>query len=380
MATSKRGSKYRTDFILKGQRFLKTTETRQEGEQWEALIRLNVSLGKSPEELLEVTEKTHMTLRQGLAKAKQAWAGTKNEALAISNAEDIIDYLGADTAFRNLTDDNIHGLIQWLRTRTHAKAKRKQAPLSNATINRKLAALSKMTSIARKAGEPIRYDIPHLKESEGRLRFLTKAEETAVLADLRDNEGEAMYEFVAFAIDTGGRLSELLQLTPRTIVQTSAGHAAFFAGNTTKSGKSRTVPLTNRASSIALKRSQGSSLWPTNWNQHTVTHAWARMRTRLGLAGDTEFVFHACRHTCGTRLLEATGNLALVKDWLGHSDIRVTTRYAKVVTSSLTSAVQALETMTHSGESHPAQLGVKSGGNLTDHRVDSLLDSPLENQ
>ena len=364
MATKKRGGTYRTDFVLKGHRFFKATATQQEGEQWEALIRLNISLGKSVEELLDATGSTHMTLKEGFEKAARLWAGTKNEALAISNAEDILKYFGPDTTFRSLTDDNIRDLVDWLRTRTHPKAKRKQAPLSNATINRKLAALSKMTSIARKAGEPIRYDIPHLKESEGRLRFLTKAEETAVLADLRDNEGEAMYEFVAFAIDTGGRLSELLQLTPRTIVQTSAGHAAFFAGNTTKSGKSRTVPLTSRASSIALKRSQGSSLWPANWNQHTVTHAWARMRTRLGLAGDTEFVFHACRHTCGTRLLEATGNLALVKDWLGHSDIRVTTRYAKVVTSSLNSAVQALESMSHSQDSHQAQLGVRSGVNL----------------
>lgn len=91
-----------------------------------------------------------------------------------------------------------------------------------------------------------------------------------------------------------------------------------------------------------LEGNPTDKVWPEHWNQHTVSHAWAAMRMHMEMHGDEELVFHACRHTCATRLLEVTGNLELVRVWLGHSDIRVTTRYAKIVNTSLLGAVASL--------------------------------------
>ncbi|MGK7346208.1 MAG: site-specific integrase [Candidatus Nitrospinota bacterium M3_3B_026] len=46
------------------------------------------------------------------------------------------------------------------------------------------------------------------------------------------------------------------------------------------------------------------------------------------LAGIEDFRFHDLRHELGTRLHKAGVPLADIKDWMGHSDIAMTLRYA----------------------------------------------------
>jgi integrase len=52
--------------------------------------------------------------------------------------------------------------------------------------------------------------------------------------------------------------------------------------------------------------------------------AWYRALKEAGIDG---LRFHDLRHTHATRLLRATGNLALVKRMLGHRSIETTLRY-----------------------------------------------------
>lgn len=52
---------------------------------------------------------------------------------------------------------------------------------------------------------------------------------------------------------------------------------------------------------------------------------WAAAKKRAGVEN---FRFHDLRHTAGTRILRATGNLAVAKEALKHKNIRTTLRYA----------------------------------------------------
>lgn len=343
MATRKKGNKWRTEFVLQGQRYVRYFDEENQGKSWEAYVRLQVSLGNPLDTSTDsgASKKTtqgNLTLGDCFELACLDWRGSKNERMAVANAEDILSILGKDKPVQSLTQDDMDSLVQQLRKRGG-----QGKTLTPATINRKMASLSKMLTKAKaKAkGEPVMVSVKLLREPEGRIRYLSYEEERMVLKDLQENEGQVYADFVAVAIDTGARLTELLKYRPRDIVQRSSGTFLTFRGATTKSGKSRSVPLTARAVEILGRYPEG---WPKRWTYpHVITHAWARMRERLGMQEDTEFVFHACRHTCATRLLEATGNLVLVKDWLGHSDIRTTTRYTKVVNSALVGAIDALD-------------------------------------
>jgi len=63
----------------------------------------------------------------------------------------------------------------------------------------------------------------------------------------------------------------------------------------------------------------------------------------MGLVRDDEFVLHALRHTCATRLVNKGVDLYVVKEWLGYSSIQVTERYAHLAPSKLVHAASILE-------------------------------------
>jgi site-specific recombinase XerD len=67
------------------------------------------------------------------------------------------------------------------------------------------------------------------------------------------------------------------------------------------------------------------------------------VRAEMHLERDEEFVMHALRHTCASRLVNAGIDLYVVKEWLGHSSIQITERYAHLSPSKLVHAVEALE-------------------------------------
>ncbi len=115
---------------------------------------------------------------------------------------------------------------------------------SNATINRKMAALSKLLRKAYKMGDI--HSLPEFrrqKERAGRIRFLEREEEARLFSAIRSRSEDA-YRLSVFLVDTGCRLGEALGLIWNDIQE----HRVSFW--ITKSGRSRTIPMTERVKEV----------------------------------------------------------------------------------------------------------------------------------
>lgn len=212
---------------------------------------------------------------------------------------------------------------------------------SNATINRKLAALRKLLQKAHKMGEigPLP-EIEKLKESAGRIRFLDMDEEERLFASIRARD-ETAYQLSVFLVDTGCRLGEALGLIWNDL---DGKRATFWV---TKSGRSRSVPLTRRAAEASrnlvskdgrLGKGPFSSL-----TQPQFRAIWNEAKAEIGLGTDDQVVPHILRHTCASRLVQGGIDLRRVQMWLGHQTLQMTMRYSHLATSDLDRCVLVLE-------------------------------------
>lgn len=208
---------------------------------------------------------------------------------------------------------------------------------SNATINRKMAALSKLLRKAHKMGDI--YSLPEFvrqKERAGRIRFLEYEEEKRLFAAVK-SRCEDSYRLSIFLVDTGCRLGEAIGLTWNDIQE----HRTTFW--LTKSNRSRTVPLTKRArkaTAIAHERLKGPFAM---LNQVRFRQIWNEAKIEVGLGTDDQVVPHILRHTCASRLVRGGIDIRRVQMWLGHQTLQMTMRYAHLATHDLDSCVKVLE-------------------------------------
>jgi integrase len=189
---------------------------------------------------------------------------------------------------------------------------------------------------------------PHIEkeaEAEGRLRWYTREEEAAALQHMRQTGQLDLSDLFEFLMDTGCRLSEACG--EKSGIQWRDVDAIYARFHSTKNGKARAVPLTNRLKAM-LERRRPKSVHGTDrvfpeWNPNTAIKAWQPVRQHLGLADDKEAVLHTCRHTCASRLVQAGAQIQIVQQWLGHKTIRMTLRYAHLAPTNLLQTATLLE-------------------------------------
>ena len=221
--------------------------------------------------------------------------------------------------FEAFTDEMVDRLIGDLRKRGN----------SNATINRKMAALSKLLRKAFKMGEI--HSLPEFrrqKEKAGRIRFLEFEEEDRLFAAIRAKD-ELYYALCIFLVDTGARLGEGIGLRWNDLHE---NRATFWI---TKSGKSRTVPLTDRTIEI-IKAQAGAQEGPfASVDQQRFRVIWNAAKAEVGLGTDEDVVPHVLRHTCASRLVRGGIDIRRVQMWLGHQTLQMTMRYAHLASYDL---------------------------------------------
>ena len=180
-----------------------------------------------------------------------------------------------------------------------------------------------------------------LKEKKQKVHYLTQDMERELLSWLncmqRNREAKDIIECL---IDLGCRVNELLNLEKR-FVDFDNNQINF---NDRKNDNAVAVPMTNRVKSI-LRRyyrevKDFDKLFSLNYSE--LNAIWQKARTDLGYADKKFYTLHLCRHTCASRLVQRGCQLLLVKDWLGHEDIKTTMIYAHLAPKALHSIVEVL--------------------------------------
>jgi len=334
MAVYKRGDKgvWYMNLMVNGVRVNKSTGklTKKEAKHVEALERQRLmdEATMSPME-----KRAKLTLSEAIKKVyEERWKDNKDAKGANRRAEILLEHIG-NIPINTIDDVVVTKLISKLE-------KNRNKP---ATVNRYLSALK---TILRHNKLPSDF-FTKKKETKGRIRVVTKEEELQVLEimkGVRVTQKNSFYpeacDLVEVLVDTGMRLSEAINLQFRDV---------DFANNlisiwVNKGEKPRSIPMTKRVRAILETRKEHSKIKPFKLDKHQAGHAWNFARRHMGLKHDKEFVLHALRHTCASRLVNRGVNLYVVKEWLGHSTIQVTERYAHLAPDKLAHAATILDT------------------------------------
>lgn len=238
-----------------------------------------------------------------------------------------LDEILLNARFSTISQDMLDSLIGALRKRGN----------SNATINRKMAALSKLLRKAHKMGDI--HSLPEFrrqKERAGRLRFLEANEEATLFREI-GNRSDLYLKLSIFLVDTGARLGESIALKWNDVHE---GRVTFWI---TKSGRSRTVPLTARAKEALGDLADRTPGPFTSVDPQKYRSIWNLAKVDAGLSDEPDIVPHVLRHTCASRLVRGGIDLRRVQMWLGHQTLEMTMRYAHLASHDLDMCVPVLE-------------------------------------
>jgi integrase len=266
-----------------------------------------------------------------------------------------------------------------------------------ATVNRELATLKNMFTKAEEWGLipdtalRVARKVKLSKESNGRLRFLS-AEEATALVDACYCE---LQDIVIFALNTGCRKSEILSLTWNNVDLTHG----FITIVESKNGESREIPINNDlagmfkgvVSRIGIKGKEVNEIPENASFDETVDGVIRRIVKRQGVsraiplkttiedklkivikqsgspyvfvnpetgtrfqdikrsfatacgnAEILEFNFHDLRHTFASHLVMKGADMTTVSRLMGHKSLTMTLRYAHLAPNHLQKAVDML--------------------------------------
>ena len=223
-------------------------------------------------------------------------------------------------------------------------AEKKAAGYAKGTVNRILSIL-KVT-----LAKAIEWEVDGLKQSPARgvkllkdppkmERYLSPEEAQRLMREIRACGSFMLRYIVPFLLFTGARKREALDARWRDIDLTRRLWTIPF----TKSGKPRSVPLSDEALSVlqSVRDLSASAVWifpspETGKPYVTIFHAWNRCRRAAGLA---DVRIHDLRHSFASALINNGMTIYDVKEALGHSNVLTTQRYAHLAPDRLRKAV-----------------------------------------
>jgi len=255
------------------------------------------------------------------------------------------------------------------------RTERLKAGISPSTTNRNIASLRGVFSRAVEwgllAAHPLQ-SVKMMKEPGGKVRWLSDDEESRLRAALEAREAndragrisanewraarnyellpelpedqftDYLRPMVLLSLNTGARQGELVKLRWNAVDLDNA--VITLHGDTTKSGSTRHIPLNTEAREALerwRKQSTGPIVFPgrDGGELAEIKTAWANL---LKAAKITAFRWHDMRHHFASRLVMAGVDLNTVRELLGHSDLKMTLRYAHLAPEHKAAAVQKL--------------------------------------
>ncbi len=201
------------------------------------------------------------------------------------------------------------------------------------TVLRELGLLRAIFETAMREWEHplVQNPIANLKKPrapEGRDRRLRPGELAAIVSACADGRSEWLLPAVYFAVETGMRRGELLNMRWRDVDL----NAGVLSIPVTKTDKSRRIPLTDRAVEILRERTgeraAAQVIFPVSAN--AFRQCWERCKRRAAKQGSPDVKslrFHDLRHEAVSRFFEMGLNTAEVATISGHRDLRSLFRY-----------------------------------------------------
>ncbi|WP_018698105.1 tyrosine-type recombinase/integrase [Amorphus coralli] len=332
MAVYPRGGSFQASFMIKGERYRETFPTSEEAEKWEAKVREACRLGKpiptakpsrkgkvqTMGQLMEYTMKHHY--------AKLPASSTSAQRIA----NHILGFTGTEFPVDELDGRKIDEMVDHFQTE-HGN--------TLATVNRKMAVLSKSMRFAKRLGAiKERPEIPFFKEHAHVVRYLTEDEEQRMVRTAVSWGDQELADLIVFGVDSGARVSEVLK-SPWSWFHEGFDKWSIWI---TKANQPRMIPLTRRCQDILKRRKGLGEAGPFHRYDYTsIRRRFDRLCQTLKIEGVT---IHTLRHTCASRLVQRGVDIRRVQIWMGHKALATTLRYAHLAPEHLNDALAVLET------------------------------------
>ena len=198
--------------------------------------------------------------------------------------------------------------------------------------------------------------MPSIPSPKNKTRWLSHDEEDTIIAMCREFDHrqyvDIFIDAVPFLCDTGARLGELLK-TEEENLKVYPNGVNMIELIDTKNGTNRTVPLTPRAYA-AIKKIHANPDFTISRKRDSHADRHLELAKKIGVGFSQQFrmiadkcdmkdvSLHTLRHTCASRLVQGGMDLYMVSKWMGHSDIKVTQKYAHLAPSHLAGGINIL--------------------------------------
>jgi integrase len=267
------------------------------------------------------------------------YQATLNKPTELSKKRGIIKH-HLSPAFGNRRLDQIDArAIDNYKAQKLEQRSRRGEPFEPKTINNHLKVLSRILRVAHKWN--LIADMPrvgHLKERKSEFNFLDFEEADAFITAAADHYPE-WHPFVVVAVRTGLRVGELVALRWREDVDLDRGRLrvqrSYHPENgflTTKNDKIRELPLTWDAIDalhVERSRAKGELVFPGEDGEVMYANPCNDALELIAGSIDMRPIHnHDLRHTFASHAVMRGVPIPQVQEWLGHSTIMMTMRYA----------------------------------------------------
>ena len=249
----------------------------------------------------------------------------------------------------DLTVEVIEGFLNWLET---------EKGNAISTRNQRLAAIRSLFHYIQKNAPEYMFQchqiigIPFKKAEKRVIGFLNEEKTKELLAspDISTSKGLRDQALLCLLYDSGARVQELVDIRIRDLRLDSPAQVKL----TGKGRKTRSVPLMNQTVSILKEYLKKNGLDKEQNVDHPLFYnAQGKKLTRQGISyvlkkyakkcGINDISPHQLRHTKAMHLTEANVNPIFIRDFLGHTDLKVTEIYSKTSVKMKREALEKME-------------------------------------
>jgi integrase len=335
------GNRWYIDLYVDGRRKRKAIGSRKEAENALTAIKADVLRGEfkfKRESKVHFEAFAQVYLNHCKTNKKKSWRRDENSIqflevhfggmlLSKITPLDIEDY----------KTKRINGEIK-LKPKPGASRSRKDWKVQPATINRELACLKHMFTLAKKwkmADENPVKEVHFFQEQQIEMRILTREE----IDKLISCASPRLKPILIVALNTGMRKGEILHLRWSDVEFDNQ----FLLLRETKSIRPRKVPMSGLvAETLRTLKKEKEYVFANPQTGKPLSNLQTPFKAACKRAGIRDLRFHDLRHSAATHMVMGGVDLVTVKDILGHATIQMTMRYAHPTPENRRHAVEVL--------------------------------------